>query len=121
MQNVNPCNIPLGVQWNNQYDGEYPPEQDLPPIRPSLAIWTPSLPYLSLALRLPSLTIIPLLIFSAQTYSYMIHVILLHGISSDTVFNLDFPPPSFPYLLHQYQFICWEESNDNILCHVGSP
>ena len=60
MQNINPCNISLGVQWNNQYYGESPPEQDLSPIRPSLAIWTPSLPYLSLALRLPSLTFLSL-------------------------------------------------------------
>ena len=50
-------------------------------------------------------------IFSAQTYPYMIHV-LLHRLFCDSVFNLDFPPPVLPHLLHQCQLICWEESND---------
>ena len=112
MQNINPCNISLGVQWNNQYDGEYPPEQDLSPIRPSLAIWTPSLPYLSLALRLPSLTFLSLYLLCPNISIYMINVISLHGLFCDSVFNLDYPPPSLPHLLHQCQLICWEESND---------
>ena len=112
MQNINPCNISLGVQWNNQYYGESPPEQDLSPIRPSLAIWTPSLPYLSLALRLPSLTFLSLYLLCPNISIYMIHVISLHGLFCDSVFNLDFPPPSLPHLLHQCQLICWEESND---------
>ena len=57
--------------WNNQYDGESPPEQDLSPIRPSRAMWTPSLPYLSLALRLPSLTINPFLISSLPKHNHI--------------------------------------------------
>ena len=38
--------------------------------------------------------------------------LLLHRLFCDSVFNLDFPPPSLPHLLHQCQLICWEESND---------
>ena len=113
MQNINPCNIYLGVQWNGQYDGESPPEQDLSPIRLSLAIWTPSLPSLyGIKITIPYYQSFPY-IFSAQTYPYMIHVILLHGLFCDPVLYLVFAPPSFPHLLHQCQLICWEESNDN--------
>ena len=47
------------------------------------------LAFLSLYLLCPNISI------------YMIHVISLHGLFCDSVFNLDYPPLSLPHLLHQ--------------------